>query len=53
MFKTQLKFQKIMSYAMLIIAAIAFVYSLGIMTNVYDSLYQATRSYLGEDGNMV
>ena len=53
MFKTQLKFQKIMSYAILIIAAIVFVYSLGIMTNVYDSLYQATRSKLGEDNQMI
>lgn len=41
MFKTQLKFQKIVALTMLIVAALSFVYSLGIMTDLYDMLYFA------------
>lgn len=48
MFKTQLRFQKIMTYAMLIVAAIVFVYSLGLMTDIYDMLYFTTREVDGE-----
>ncbi|MCM1042664.1 MAG: hypothetical protein NC350_00405 [Corallococcus sp.] len=43
MLKTQLKFQKIMSYVLLILAALVFVYSLGLMTDLYDMLYNALR----------
>ena len=48
MFKTQLKFQKIMAYAILIVAALVFVYSLGLVTDLYDMLYYATDEIDGE-----
>lgn len=48
MFKTQLKFQKIVAIAMVIAAALTFVYSLGVMTDLYDMLYFAVEV---EDGN--
>ncbi len=41
MYKTQLKIQKFTCLAAIIISALVFVYALGIMTNIYDSLYQA------------
>lgn len=40
MYKAQMKFQKIVCYAALIASALVFVYSLGLMTDLYDSLYQ-------------
>lgn len=48
MFKTQLKFQKIATYAMLIVSALVFVYSLGLVTDLYDMLYYATYEIDGE-----
>lgn len=39
MYKKQMKFQKIICYLCLIAAALVFIYSLGIMTDLYDSLY--------------
>lgn len=39
MYKKQLIFQKIVCMAMLIMSALIFVYSLGIMTDIYDTLY--------------
>ena len=48
MFKTQLRFQKIMTFAMLIVAALTFVYALGLMTDIYDMLYFTTREVDGE-----
>lgn len=39
MFKKQLIFQKIVCMAMLLMSAIVFVYSLGILTDIYDTLY--------------
>lgn len=48
MFKTQLKFQKIVAYATLIVAALTFVYSLGLVTDLYDMLYYATYEIDGE-----
>lgn len=48
MFKTQLKCQKILAYAILIVAALSFVYSLGLVTDLYDMLYYATKEL---DGN--
>ena len=41
MYKTQLKIQKFTCLAAIIISALVFVYALGIMTDIYDSLYQA------------
>ena len=42
MYKKQLQFQKIICMLCLIAAAIMFVYSLGILTEIYDGLYLAT-----------
>lgn len=39
MYKKQMKFQKIICYLVLIASAIVFVYSLGLLTDLYDSLY--------------
>lgn len=39
MYKKQLIFQKIVCMAMLAMSAIVFLYSLGIMTDIYDMLY--------------
>lgn len=42
MYKKQLRFQKIICMLCLIAAAATFVYSLGILTDIYDGLYLAT-----------
>lgn len=39
MYKKQLIFQKIVCFAMLAASALVFLYSLGIMTDLYDTLY--------------
>lgn len=39
MYKKQLIFQKIVCFGMLIVSALVFIYSLGIMTDLYDTLY--------------
>lgn len=39
MYKKQLIFQKIVCFAMLAMSALVFLYSLGIMTDIYDTLY--------------
>ncbi|MCM1164488.1 MAG: hypothetical protein NC299_06180 [Lachnospiraceae bacterium] len=44
MYKKQMIFQRIVCYAMLIAAALVFVYSLGLMTDLYDALYTTIRS---------
>ena len=42
MYKKQLQFQKIVCLLCVIAAAVLFVYSLGMMTEIYDGLYMAT-----------
>ena len=42
MYKKQLRFQKIICLLCLIAAAVTFVYSLGILTDIYDGLFLAT-----------
>lgn len=42
MYKKQLQFQKIICLLCVIAAAVTFVYSLGIITDIYDGLYLAT-----------
>lgn len=42
MYKKQLQFQKIICLLCVIAAAIMFVYSLGVLTEIYDGLYHAT-----------
>jgi len=44
MYKKQITFQKIVCFAMLAAAALVFLYSLGIMTDLYDSLYSTMRN---------
>ena len=39
MYKRQLTWQKILCFAALAVSALAFLYSLGLMTDLYDSLY--------------
>ena len=39
MYKKQVQFQRIVCFAALIIGALFFVYSLGMMTDLYDTLY--------------
>lgn len=42
MYKKQLRFQKIVCMLCLIAAAVTFVYSLGVLTDIYDGLFLAT-----------
>lgn len=44
MYKKQMTFQRIVCFALLIGAALVFVYSLGLMTDLYDALYTTIRS---------
>ncbi len=44
MYKKQLKFQKLVCMLCLIVAAVSFVYSLGIMTDLYDALMSTMRN---------
>ena len=44
MYKKQLKVQKIICLAAIIISAAVFIYSLGIMTDLYDTLYSTMRN---------
>ncbi len=39
MYKKQMTFQRIICMVMLCVAALVFIYSLGLMTDLYDSLY--------------
>lgn len=41
MFKTQLKFQKILAYALLIVSVAVILYALGLLTDIYRSRYNA------------
>lgn len=44
-----MKFQKIICYLVLVSCALVFVYSLGLMTDIYDSLYPAFDPELFDD----
>ena len=44
MYKKQMTAQKILCLAAIIVSAIFFLYSLGIMTDLYDSLYDTMRN---------
>lgn len=44
MYKKQLRFQKIACLFCVIAAALCFIYSLGIMTDIYDSLYSTMKN---------
>jgi hypothetical protein len=57
MYKKQMTLQRITSYLLLVAAALVFVYSLGIMTDLYDSLYyissikETSKNYV--EGSMI
>jgi len=44
MYKKQLRFQKIACLLAIIAAAVMFLYSLGMITDIYDSLYSTMRN---------
>ena len=44
MYRKQVKLQKLLCFALLIISAMIFIYSLGIMTDLYDALYTTIRN---------
>ena len=44
MYKKQVRFQRILCLALLIVSALIFIYSLGIMTDLYDALYNTIRN---------
>ncbi len=44
MYKKQLTVQRILCFAAIIVSAIVFVYALGIMTDLYDALYDTMRN---------
>lgn len=43
MYKKQMKLQKVLCLALLVLCALIFLYSLGIMTDLYDSLFSTFR----------
>ncbi len=43
MYKKQMVFQRIVCYVVLVASALVFVYSLGLLTDLYDSLYLTIR----------
>ncbi|MBQ3906288.1 MAG: hypothetical protein II743_05905, partial [Lachnospiraceae bacterium] len=43
MYKKQMVFQKVLCLVVLIAGAVVFLYSLGIMTDLFDSLYSTMR----------
>lgn len=53
MYKKQVKLQKILCLALLIASALVFLYSLGIMTDLYDALYTTIRSAKNLDKSTV
>lgn len=53
MYKKQMTFQRIVCFALLIGAALVFIYSLGIMTDLYDALYSTIRSASNLDNTTV
>ena len=53
MYKKQVKLQKVLCLALLIICAAVFVYSLGIMTDLYDALFGTIRRVSNLDNSQV
>lgn len=44
MYKKQMKFQKLICYALLVVSALVFVYSLGLVTDLYDAFSSTIRN---------
>ena len=53
MYKKQVKLQKVLCLALLILCAAVFVYSLGIMTDLYDALFGTIRRVSNLDKSQV
>lgn len=53
MYKKQVKLQKMLCLALLIVSAAIFIYALGIMTDLYDALYTTIRSAKNLDKSSV
>ena len=53
MYKKQVRLQKILCLALLFASALIFIYSLGIMTDLYDALYTTIRSAKNLDKSTV
>lgn len=53
MYKKQVKLQKILCLALLVVSALIFIYSLGIITDLYDALYTTIRSAKNLDKSTV
>ena len=53
MYKRQVKLQKVLCLAFLAVCALIFVYSLGILTDLYESLYTTIRSTKNLDKSTV
>ena len=53
MYKKQVKLQKLLCLALLLVSALIFLYSLGIMTDLYDALYSTIRSASNLDRSTV
>ena len=53
MYRKQVRLQRILCLAMLIVSALIFIYSLGIMTDLYDALYTTIRSTKNLDKSSV
>lgn len=51
MYKKQMKLQKLACFFVLAVAVVLFLYALGIMTDLYDSLYTTLRITVEEDPN--
>ena len=45
MYKKQMKYQKLICYATLIASALLFIYSLGLVTDLYDAFYGTIRDH--------
>lgn len=53
MYRKQMKCQKILCLALLFVCAAVFIYSLGLMTDLYDSLFSTIRSQKNLDKSTV
>ena len=53
MYRKQVRLQKILCLALLAVSAMIFIYSLGIMTDLYDALYSTIRSAKNLDKSTV
>lgn len=53
MYRKQVRMQKILCLALLVVSALVFIYSLGIMTDLYDALYSTIRSAKNLDKSSV